>query len=253
MASEKFDGLEDQLLRARKKVDVASVSFSVREIVRMYEEDELSIAPSYQRKYRWSRQISSAFVESVFLGLPIPPIFVATNDDFKWEVVDGLQRITTLILYLSSDEDTRMRVGRTDPLFLDDLEKLTQLNGTRFEDLPLSIQRYFARQPLQVIALTDKSDRTVRFDLFERLNTGAISLTPQEVRSAVYRGKFIDFVEDLAKSEHFSKLLKLQESNQNDGTAAEQVVKFFAYKNNQEAFKGAVTHFLNDYVATADM
>lgn len=102
-----------------------------------------------------------------------------------------------------------------------------------------------------MISLTDKSDRTVRFDLFERLNTGAISLTPQEVRSAVYRGRFIDFVEELAQSADFLSLLKLQETNQNDGTAAEQVVKFFAYKNNQAGFKGAVTHFLNDYVASA--
>lgn len=136
MPNDGFEGLEDQLLLARKRVDVASVSFSVREIVRMYEEDELSIAPSYQRKYRWTRQISSAFVESVFLGLPIPPIFVATNEDFKWEVVDGLQRITTLILYLSDDEDTRKRIGRSDPLVIHDLEKLTQLNGTKFDALP---------------------------------------------------------------------------------------------------------------------
>ncbi len=247
MSISSFEGLEDQLNLERNKVDVASVSFSVREIVRMYEDDELSIAPSYQRKYRWPKSVASTFVESVFLGLPIPPIFVATNADFQWEVVDGLQRISTLIHFLGEDEESVKRIGRSGSLVLEGLEKLTQLNGSGYPALPPSIQRYFARQPLQVISLTDKSDRSVRFDLFERLNTGAISLTPQEVRSAVYRGDFLNFIEELSANLDLRSLLKLQESNQNDGTTTEQVLKFFAYKDNQHLFKGAVTSFLNDF------
>ncbi|WHP17860.1 DUF262 domain-containing protein [Cellulomonas sp. ES6] len=252
MASEEFEGLEDQLGIERRKVDVATVNFSVRELVRMYEDGELNIAPSYQRKYRWPSRVASVFVESVFLGLPIPPIFVATNDNFDWEVVDGVQRISTLILFLSEDVGVRKRVGREEALRLKDLEKLSQLNGTVYTDLPVGIRRYFARQPLQVISLTDKSDKAVRFDLFERLNTGSISLTPQEVRSAVYEGQFIDFVEDLSTNPALASLLKLQEANQQDGTAAEQVLKFFAYKNDQPSFRGAVTHFLNEYIAKTD-
>jgi len=243
--------LEDQLALERRKVDVASISFSVREIVRMFEEGELSIAPSYQRKYRWSPDVASTFVESLFLGLPIPPIFVATNSDFQWEVVDGLQRISTLILFLAEDPEHLKKINRTSPLELRNLEKLSQLNGFSFAQLPLSIQRYFARQPLQVISLTDKSDKEVRFDLFERLNAGSISLTAQEVRSAVYRGQFIDFVEDLTSNADFRSLLKLQESNRHDGTAAEQVLKFFAYKNHRDTFTGAVTQFLNEYADIA--
>ncbi|MBB1034140.1 DUF262 domain-containing protein [Dietzia sp. CQ4] len=217
----------------------------------MYEDSELSIAPSYQRKYRWPPKVASAFIESIFLGLPIPPIFVATNDDFEWEVVDGLQRISTLILFLSENEDSLRKIGRSEVLSLEGLENLTQLNGYKHEDLPKSIQRYFSRQPLQVISLTDKSDKSVRFDLFERLNTGAISLTPQEVRTAVYGGKFLDFIDELSKNSNLQLLLKLQESNKHDGTAAEQVLKFFAYKNDQDNFKGAVTALLNDYAEKA--
>lgn len=249
---EQLDGLEDQLATERKKVDVSAISFSVREIVRMLEDDELSIAPSYQRKYRWPETVASTFIESIFLGLPIPPIFVATNKDFQWEVVDGLQRISTLLMFLAENPDHLAKIGRAQPLKLDGLETLSQLNGIRFSDMPKSLQRYFGRQPLQVISLTDKSDLSVRFDLFERLNSGAISLTPQEVRAAVYRGRFNDFIEDLASNAHFNQLLKLQESNKNDGTAAEQVLKFFAYKNDQQNFDGAVTKFLNVYAAKAN-
>lgn len=251
MTAEDLSGLEAQLAVERKKVDVASVSFSVREIVRMFEEQELSIAPSYQRKYRWSEEVASTFIESVFLGLPIPPIFVATNEDFQWEVVDGLQRISTLLMFLAEKPEHLRVINRDASLVLKGLEKLSQLNGTAYANMPQSLQRYFGRQPLQVISLTDKSDREVRFDLFERLNSGAISLTPQEVRAAVYRGDFNDFLEDLSSNADLVRLLKLQESNKHDGTAAEQVLKFFAYKNARDDFNGAVTKFLNSFAARA--
>lgn len=242
-----FKELEEQLKGKRAKVDVDQVNFSVREIVRMYADDELIIAPSYQRKYRWPKNVASRFIESIFLGLPIPPIFVATNDNFSWEVVDGLQRISTLILYMADDENVRNSISSPHALKLQDLEILTELNGMGYNDLPQPLKLYLARQALQVIALTDKSDKSVRFDLFERLNTGSISLSPQEVRTAVYGGRFLSFIEDLSKDHNFDSLLKLQQKNKNDGTKTEQVLKFFAYKNNATAFNGAVTKFLNGY------
>lgn len=248
MTESVFSHLEMQLKEERQKVDVSAVNFSAREIVRMYTDGELIIAPSYQRKYRWPRSVASRFIESLFLGLPIPPIFVATNDNFSWEVVDGLQRISTLILYMSDDENVRSKVSRPESLVLEGLENLDQLNGKTYGELSRALQLYLARQPLQVISLTDKSDKSVRFDLFERLNTGAIALSAQEVRTAVYNGEFLSFVENLSCDENLRKLLKLQEKNKNDGTIAEQVLKYFAYKNASSYFKGAVTTFLNDYM-----
>ena len=242
-----FKELEGQLKDKRAKVDVDRINFSVREIVRMYADNELIIAPSYQRKYRWPKNVASRFIESIFLGLPIPPIFVATNDNFSWEVVDGLQRISTLILYMADDENVRSSVSSPHALKLQDLEILTELNGLGYDDLPQPLKLYLARQALQVIALTDKSDKSVRFDLFERLNTGSISLSPQEVRTAVYGGRFLTFIEELSTDQHFASLLKLQAKNKHDGTKTEQVLKFFAYKNHSDSFNGAVTKFLNSY------
>jgi len=247
VAIQDLEELENQLAIERRKVDVSSVTFSVRELVRMFEEEELRIAPAYQRKYRWSESVASTFIESIFLGLPIPPIFVATNDDFELEVVDGLQRISTLLMFLAEKPEFLASINRSKALRLQGLEKLDQLNKLTHAELPASLQRYFGRQPLQVISLTDKSDRAVRFDLFERLNSGAIALSPQEVRAAVYRGDFNDLLEELSAYPSFASLLKLQEVNKHDGTASEQVLKFFAYKNNRESFTGSVTKFLNGY------
>ena len=252
MNVDQFEGLELQLKEHRSKVDVTNLDFSVREIVRMYIDDELIISPSYQRKYRWPTTVASKFIESLFLGLPIPPIFVATNDNFTWEVVDGLQRISTLILYLADDPEVREAVSSPDRLRLTGLENLTQLNEKTYEELPQPLKLFLARQPLQVVQLTDKSHKSVRFDLFERLNTGSISLSAQEVRTAVYGGKFLSFIEDLSENEHLNSLLKLQEVNKNDGTKTEQVLKYFAYKNSSDTFKGAVNKFLNSYVESLD-
>lgn len=246
-----FDGLEEQLGVERQKVDVASHDFSIRELVRMLEEGELSISPEYQRKYRWHTSVASTLVESVFLGLPIPPIFVATNAEFQWEVVDGLQRLSTLLFFTATDESQLRLVNREKPLVLEGLQKLTQLNGVTYSELPLQLRRYFSRQPLQVISLTDKSNRSVRFDLFERLNAGAISLSPQEVRACIYGGKFNEFIEQKSKNPDFENLLKLQELKRNDGTAAEQVLKFFAYRNYRPQFDGKVKTFLNSYAEVA--
>jgi Protein of unknown function DUF262 len=251
-AGTSLEELEEQLRGERGRVDVAVHNFSVRELVRMIIDEELNAAPSYQRKFRWEEEDEALFIESVFLGLPIPPLFVATNVGFQWEVVDGLQRLSTLAHFLARDEDEAQAIGRDHPLRLAGLEKLTELNGVTYGDLPKNLQVYFGRQPLQVISLTDKSDRQVRFDVFERLNRGGIQLTAQEVRACVYMGKFNDFVEELASDPRLKTLVKLQRSHENDGTRAEQVLKFFAYKNNRDKFDGKVERFLNDYMGKAE-
>ncbi|MFL4948088.1 DUF262 domain-containing protein [Streptomyces sp. MMS24-I31] len=263
MTEELPDSFLEQLDQERRKVDVASHDFSVRELVRMMTEEELNVAPAYQRMFRWNAQASSLFIESVFLGLPIPPIFVATNVGFQWEVVDGLQRLSSLAHFLAADADEAAMVNRKAPLALTGLEKLSQLNGTTYASLPKNLKVFFGRQPLQVVALTDKSNLEVRFDVFERLNRGGIRLTAQEVRACVYRGEFNVFVEELAQNADFDALLKLKQGSQEDGTQAEQVLKFFAYKNHRDVFDGKVERFLNtvmglsqqsfDYVKERDL
>lgn len=243
--------IETQLGNERRKVDVSTLNFSVRELVRMMSDGELRVAPEYQRKFRWSETGESSFIESVFLGLPIPPLFVATNVGFQWEVVDGLQRLSTLMHFLASGLEELEIVNRTENLRLKGLEKISALNGVTYRELPKTMQVYFGRQPLQVVSLTDKSDLQVRFDVFERLNKGAVALTAQEVRACVFRGDFNKFLERLSGDENFLKLLKLQENRLYDGTKAEQVLKFFAYKDWRANFDGRVEHFLNSYMEVA--
>jgi hypothetical protein len=185
----------------RRKVDFDTYDITVYELLRRVGARRFDIAPAYQRQFRWSGDRQSRLIESVLLGIPVPPLFMATNKQAdtqdRWEVVDGLQRLLTLVSF-GGDPDVREAANLSDePLVLSGLEKLDSFDGFGFADLPSDIQTALEDRPLRVVVLNDKSDLQVRFDLFERLNTGGVTLTPHEIRECVYRGAFIEMVGDL--------------------------------------------------------
>ena len=242
--------LNRELEAQRRKVDADNFDVTVRELVRMVAEDELDRAPEYQRQFRWDEEKESKLIESIFLGLPVPTIFVATNKNGTWEIVDGLQRVSTLVHYVADPPESVRSIGKTEALRLSGLDKLPAFIGLTFAELPGPLQLSFLKRPLRVTALSDKSDVDVRFDMFERLNTGGIALTPQEIRACIFRGKFAEFLETLAADENFNRVVKLKEGSENDGTREELILKFFAYLERREQFEGKVKKFLNDYMRT---
>ncbi len=178
---------------------------------------------------------------------------MATNVDAsqgtRWEVVDGLQRLLTLVNFIG---DSEVRgVVRFDkdkkPLELVGLEKLTRLHGQAFNTLPPDLRTGLEDRPLRVTVLNDKSDLQVRFDLFERLNTGGIRLTDQEVRECVFMGEFVNLLSHLAKDANFRTVVRLPKTNMQDGTAEEYVLRFFAFHDRYKQFDHSVKDFLNDY------
>lgn len=185
--------LIEELGEQKRKVDFNSYDFSVKELVSMVAEGIIDIAPEYQRQFRWEDERQSKLIESLLLGIPIPNIFMATNNDGSWEVIDGVQRLTTIIRFMDN-QDAKNRTNVQDTLTLKSLEKLPSFNKQSFTKLPHKIKLDFMLRTLKVTTLTDKSDLDVRFDLFERLNTGGIKLTAQEIRSCVFRGNFNEFV-----------------------------------------------------------
>ncbi|MEH2143083.1 DUF262 domain-containing protein [Nostoc sp.] len=170
-------------------VDYDTKEYPVEVLVQKYREgldediNELYI-PDYQRDMIWPDDHQSKFIESIFLGLPIPYIFVADlrpeeEDLARLEIVDGTQRIRTLDKFLKNE------------LRLCGLKKLENLNDFKFSDLSLARQRRFNRATIRMIVLTDKADEEVRRDLFERINTGSIALNDMEKRRDISPGPFV--------------------------------------------------------------
>lgn len=247
-----FDAeLNDQ----KRKVDFNTYDLSVKELVSMFNDGIIDIAPEYQRQFRWKDDRQSNLIESVFLGIPIPSLFMATNPDNTWELIDGVQRLSSIIRFCGDknalDKLQRNQSGIVSNLKLTELNKLTSFNYKSFSDLPRSIQLDFLLKPLKVITLSDKSDLNVRFDLFERLNTGGVSLTDQEIRSCIYRGPFNDFLKSLASYENFKKTVLLTKAMEMDGTREEFILRFFAFLNNYKNFDHSVVDFLNSYMMYA--
>lgn len=245
--------LQSALDSHRQKIDVENFDLTIREIISMVRSGEIKRSPSYQRKFRWKAEDESRLIESLLLGIPVPNVFVATNPDGSWELVDGLQRVSTILHFVldaSEEKDLVLiqEMARTKSLELSGLDKLSAFNGQRFNSLPQPLQFLFLKRQFRVTALSDKSDHSARFDLFERLNRGGIALSPQEVRDCVYRGAFSKMLSDLASSADFITLIKVQELHKNDGTLEEQILKFFAYLNWRNNFDGSVVDFLNSYI-----
>ena len=237
----------EQLAEQRRSVSFDSYDITVKQLVAMVTGGEINIAPDYQRHFVWDDVRQSQLIESIFLGIPVPSLFMATNKDATWEVVDGLQRITTLLNFIQPEEIPSSINISDDPLSLKGLEKLTALNGETYQSLPDTLQLSLLTRPMRLTVLNDRSDFQVRFDLFERLNTGGIILHEQEIRGCVFLGPFNDFIKECASDERLRTLVKRRDTG-GRGNLEELVLKFFAYLEHRDNFTHSVKDFLNEYM-----
>jgi hypothetical protein len=242
--------MQTQLDTFKRTVDFNSYDITVKELISLVGDGTIDIAPEYQRHFRWETQRQSQLVESIFLGIPIPNIFMATNKDATWELIDGVQRLSSIV-HFAGDTSVRGKIGLSDALRLEGLENVETFNGKRYDELPRSIQLGLLMKPLKITTLSDKSDLSVRFDLFERLNTGGISLSNQEIRSCVYRGQCNDFLKELAEDTNFREVVRVTKKQETDATRDELVLRFFAFLNSYQEFDHSVVDFLNEYMEKA--
>jgi hypothetical protein len=242
--------LELQLKTQRRTVDFDTFDIHMQQLMDMLTKKQIKMSPAYQRRFRWTAKKSSQFIESIMLGIPIPSLFMATNADSTWEVVDGVQRLST-IMQFAGDESLRKEHGLGGPLVLEQLEKLKDFIGLGFDELPQNIQLHFWTRPAKVITLNDKSDMIVRYDLFERLNTGGVALSGQEIRDCIFRGTFADKLEIWSKEHSFRQVVKLTPLQKKDATGEECVLRFFAFRDNYKDFKHDVNVFLSKYMEGA--
>lgn len=237
--------IQKQLDEKRRTVAFDSYDITVKQLYDMILERMINIAPAYQRHFVWDTGRQSALIESLLLGIPVPSLFMATNKDATWDVVDGVQRLRTILNFIGNEDDLKKTGIEFKQLKLHNLEKLEAMNGVVYEDLPKSMQIMFQTRPVRITVLNDRSDFSVRYDLFERLNTGGVTLHPQEIRNCVYLGEFNDFIKDLSQNENFRAVVKMTEER---GNYEELVLRFFAYYEDRENYSGSVKGFLNSFM-----
>lgn len=183
--------LDEEVQAARKKVVSDGYEMSLGELINLYRDDELKIDPVFQRLFRWDDERKTRFIESILLGIPFPPIFVFQNDAGVWELIDGLQRLSTLFQFTAVLKGERAQ--ELGPLILNGTRFLPSLNGKRWNDsgegvgdgIGSVLQIEIKRARVRVEILKRESDPTAKFELFQRLNTGGTKLTDQEVRNCI--------------------------------------------------------------------
>lgn len=234
-----------------EKVRTKSLDLSFNELLDMYENEELIIDPDYQRLFRWSEGSQSRFIESLILEMPLPPIFVIEVAEGQYELIDGLQRISSYLHFrgkhpLRKNEDDTYQF-----LQLKDCDIAEELNGLKYDDLPKALEIKLKRNFIRVEILRKESDKRLRYYMFKRLNTGE-DLSEQEIRNCTIRlldDAYNKFLINMSQNEDF-KLCISNVSNDKIEKKYDQelVLRYFAYKNDRGSYVHDVSDFLTEYM-----
>ena len=249
-----IERLEEQLQNKRREISTDKLSMSVGELSSLYESGDLIIRPSFQRLFRWEQEQRTRLIESFLLRIPIPPIFVSTDEDGKWEVIDGLQRISTLLQLQGLLPDQP-------PLVLDGTQYLPDLDGAAWGDegdfqLGDSQKRDLLRSRVDVTIIERASDASAKFDLFQRLNSLGSILSGQEIRNAILQSispEVADWVNKLSENPAFKATITVGEKEKKQAYDQELVLRFLALHSldvSSLSSSGYLTTLLDNFVIT---
>lgn len=192
---------------------------TVASLKRKYDKGRLNPQPDFQRYQVWTRKKNSRLIESILLDLPLPMFYFAQQrDGAPTVVIDGQQRLMAIFDFLDG-KYALIGLG----LFRQELE------GKKFKDLDENLQEAIEDFKLSIVEILRESDERIKFDLFERLNTGAVSLNDQELRNSVYRGEYNEFLKRLATTPTLRKLLNLKAAHKRMADV-EFVLRYMAFR-----------------------
>ncbi|BDC35777.1 GmrSD restriction endonuclease domain-containing protein [Candidatus Methanoliparum sp. LAM-1] len=222
-----------EILPKERRVYSDKPDRSIFELYRQYQKGNLELRPEFQRLQVWDNRKSSRLIESVLLEVPIPVIYLSEESDNKYSVLDGQQRLNAFIKFLENN------------LKLSGLRILAELNGKRFQDIPKNLQDKFENATIRIIEIRKESQSDIKFEIFERLNTGAVQLNAQELRNCIYRGKYNELLKELSEDKDFQFLLGLKKPHHRMQDR-ELILRFFAfYHNTYLKYTPPMKRFLN--------
>jgi len=251
------DSLADQIALARRQVVADGYDMSIGELISLYRSGELIVNPEYQRLFRWEISQKTKFIESLLLGIPIPPIFVFQKATGVWELIDGLQRLSTILEFVG---ELKGPDGKTlPPSELEGTNLLPKLANMHWaprdeadtQHFDSSQQLQIKRARIRVEILKKESDEDAKFELFQRLNTGGSILSEQEVRNCVMvmaNPPFYQWLVALTEDAAFSATVPLTELARSQQKALESALRFVAYRRVPYKAGLDVNEYLDDAV-----
>ena len=232
--------LEKQIEKARKEIVSDGYDMSIGEVMNLYRDDELVIDPEFQRYFRWKPYQKTRFIESLLLGIPIPPIFVFQTKDGTWELIDGLQRLSTVLEFAGMLKKPEGELA--EPILVEGTRLLPALSGKRWEPSTPEIndgigkaqQLQIKRARIRVEILKMESDPHAKYELFQRINTGGSQLSEQEVRNCtaiMLNRNFHRWLLECSSNTDFLETVRQTDNSAKKQYNVELALRFFAYRN----------------------
>lgn len=225
---------EPLVLQGERRLVTQPYDYSIQQLVDEIERGKILLDIEYQRQYVWDDGKASRLVESLLLNVPIPVCYFAEDDDFNFEVIDGLQRITSLRRFLADD------------FSLTGITVLSEIAGKKFSELNPRDQRRLANRTIRCVAITADSHPDIKFDVFERLNTNVAVLTAQEIRNCVYRGDFNTSIKKYAGNSNLRQLIGSGAAKRM--VAEELTLRFLSLYQGLAEYRPPLRQFLNTYM-----
>lgn len=249
--------LEKEIDQRAKQIHTDGYSLSIGELMSLYKDKEIDIHPEFQRFFRWTPIQKTKLIESILLGIPIPPIFVSQREDGVWDLIDGLQRLSTILefagLLRDADGNTKPATSLSGTDYLPSLEgKYWQKDDEPHNSFDLPQRLIIKRSKLGVQIIKKESDKDTKFELFQRLNTGGTALTEQEIRNCILvmiNKDFYTWLGGLSKNPNFQGTIPITEKAIDEQYDIEIALRFLVYKNiNSTDFTKDVGKLLTDKV-----
>ncbi|MFD2922172.1 GmrSD restriction endonuclease domain-containing protein [Halobacillus naozhouensis] len=228
---------DDGIFIIGRKIDFNRSERRIRDLKNDESDGLLDKQPYFQRNYVWNNNKASQLIESILLNVPIPLIYTAEDKETGTElVIDGQQRLTSTFNFMDGEFQ------------LSGLKIFHELNGKTYSQLDREFQLKISRYPLSVIKVSAESDEEVKFEIFERINSGSANLNDQELRNCVYRGNYNEFIKKMAKNKLLHTMMFSGRSTKRM-VDSEMVLRFLSFHlNGVASYNGSLKQFLNSHM-----
>lgn len=240
-----------QNMAKERTVKTQSIEYDLETLVKKIQKGIIKLDPDYQRRHRWDNNTSSKLIESLILNIPIPIIYLSydidvdTNEEgARYSVIDGQQRLTAIVKFFENK------------FLLEGLDILEDLEGCTYKDLPPFLLRRLEERTIKCLRIDSTVDPQVKYDIFERLNSGSVKLESHELRNAVLRGPFNELCKHLSTDKNFRTLLQIPVDKPDENSKVKKmldveiVLRFFSLiEDNYKSYKKSKEKQFKDFLS----
>lgn len=225
----------------QKELVTSVVDYNLSTLVDLIRDQAIDLDPRYQRRLRWDSAKQSRLIESFLMNVPVPPVFLNEDEYGRYSVIDGKQRLAAIYNFFNNN------------LMLEKLKIFSDINENKFADLPIKLRNIIRTRPtIRAVIILKQSDRDIKYEVFQRLNTGGAHLNAQEIRNNAFHGSLNSLIMEISESRLFHASLGIKNKQKSgiyqEMRDAELVLRYFTFKDNWETFTGGLKSAMDAFM-----